>query len=59
MKRACVWRALIPPHRTGAAPAMALRISPTWEALLLIDSGAGRIGPQSIFVASPFYVLDR
>ena len=32
----------------------------TWEALLLIDSARrGRSGPQSILVASPFYVLDR
>jgi len=32
----------------------------TWEALLLIDSARrGGSGPQSILVASPFYVLDR
>jgi len=32
----------------------------TWEALLLIDSARrGRSGPQSVLVASPFYVLDR
>ncbi len=32
----------------------------TWDALLLIDSARrGRSGPQSILVASPFYVLDR
>jgi polysaccharide biosynthesis protein PslG len=31
-----------------------------WEALLLIDSAhRDRSGPQSILVASPFYVLDR
>jgi hypothetical protein len=32
----------------------------TWEALPLIDSARrGRSGPQSVLVASPFYVLDR
>ena len=32
----------------------------TWEALLLIDSAPpGPMGPHSILVASPFYVLDR
>jgi polysaccharide biosynthesis protein PslG len=47
------------PHWGGAGDGTP-HLPLTWEALLLIDSARrGRSGPQSILVASPFYVLDR